>query len=171
MGTSEMAHGTVKFFNAAKGFGFISPDDGGADVFVHVSAVERAGLDAIDEGVQLEYALEQDRRSGRVSAVDLVVTGRSTLPPQRPASSRIDRAPREARGEPRLLGSGQGKVKWFDPAKGFGFITPSDGGPDLFVHVSAVERAGLVGLHEGQPIAYDLEPSRAGKTSAVNLRV
>ncbi len=63
-------------------------------------------------------------------------------------------------------------MKWFNPAKGFGFIQPSDGGGDLFVHISAVERAGLRGLNEGQAIAYEIEQDqRSGKTSAVNLRV
>ncbi|MER8124784.1 cold-shock protein, partial [Acinetobacter baumannii] len=55
-----MASGTVKWFNTAKGFGFIQPDDGGQDVFVHISAVAQAGLDALNEGDQVEYELEQD---------------------------------------------------------------------------------------------------------------
>src|SRR6201996_5320285 len=59
-----MATGTVKWFNPTKGFGFIQPDDGGADVFVHVSAVERSGLGSINEGQKLGYELEPDQRSG-----------------------------------------------------------------------------------------------------------
>jgi CspA family cold shock protein len=66
-----MATGTVKFFNQAKGFGFIAPDDGGSDVFVHVSAVERSGLDGLNDGDQVAFELEQDRRSGKLAAVDL----------------------------------------------------------------------------------------------------
>ncbi|MBC6982761.1 MULTISPECIES: cold-shock protein [unclassified Caulobacter] len=66
-----MATGTVKWFNATKGYGFIQPDDGGKDVFVHVSAVERSGLGRIDEGQKLSYELERDRRSGKESAVNL----------------------------------------------------------------------------------------------------
>jgi CspA family cold shock protein len=65
-----MATGTVKWFNAQKGYGFIKPQSGGADVFVHVSAVERAGLDGLQEGQTLNYELEQGQR-GRVSAVNL----------------------------------------------------------------------------------------------------
>lgn len=65
-----MATGTVKWFNAQKGFGFIQPTSGGADVFVHISAVERAGLDGLAEGQKLSYELETGQR-GRVSAVDL----------------------------------------------------------------------------------------------------
>lgn len=64
-----------------------------------------------------------------------------------------------------------GTVKWFNPTKGYGFIAPEDGGKDSFVHISAVERAGLSHLSEGQRVEYDLESGRDGKTSAANLRV
>jgi CspA family cold shock protein len=63
----------------------------------------------------------------------------------------------------------QGTVKWFNSVKGFGFIRPSDGSSDVFVHVTAVERAGMSGLAEGQKISYDLATER-GKTAAVNLK-
>jgi CspA family cold shock protein len=66
-----MQTGTVKWFNGQKGFGFIQPDDGGADVFVHISAVERAGLRSLHEGQKLSFELEADRRSGKSSAVNL----------------------------------------------------------------------------------------------------
>jgi CspA family cold shock protein len=66
-----MATGTVKWFNATKGFGFIQPDDGGADVFVHISAVERSSLGSINEGQKLSYELERDQRSGKMSAGQL----------------------------------------------------------------------------------------------------
>lgn len=66
-----MATGTVKWFNSAKGFGFIQPNDGGNDVFVHVSAVERAGMNTLTEGQKLSYELESDRRSGKMSAGQL----------------------------------------------------------------------------------------------------
>ncbi len=64
-----------------------------------------------------------------------------------------------------------GTVKWFNPAKGFGFIQPDDGGKDAFVHISAVERAGLPNLHEGQKVEYELTPGRDGKSSAENLSI
>jgi CspA family cold shock protein len=62
-----------------------------------------------------------------------------------------------------------GTVKWFNTTKGFGFIQPEDGGADVFVHVSAVERAGLRSLNEGQRVSYELQKER-GKTAAVNLK-
>ena len=64
-----------------------------------------------------------------------------------------------------------GTVKWFNSAKGYGFIEPHDGSADAFVHISAVEQAGLSGLREGQKVEYDLVPGRNGKSSAENLVV
>lgn len=64
-----------------------------------------------------------------------------------------------------------GTVKWFDRTKGFGFIQPDDGGKDAFVHISAVERAGLDDLRDGQPIRYELVTGRNGKASAENLEL
>lgn len=66
-----MATGTVKWFNAQKGYGFIQPDDGGKDVFVHISAVERAGLNGLNDGQKVSYELVADRRSGKMSADQL----------------------------------------------------------------------------------------------------
>lgn len=66
-----MTIGTVKWFNASKGFGFIQPDDGGNDVFVHISAVERSTLGSIHEGQKIGYELERDQRSGKLSACQL----------------------------------------------------------------------------------------------------
>jgi len=175
-----MPRGTIKFFNGAKGFGFIAPDDGGADIFVHVSAVERSGLTGLNEGDQVTFETEHDRRSGKLAAVNLQVTGFGSPAPQRGGHDRRDHdgPPRRAQGgggggharEP--AGGGSGVVKWFNATKGFGFIQPSGGGSDVFVHISAVERAGLGSLAEGQAVSYDLEQDRrTGKTSATNIRV
>jgi CspA family cold shock protein len=68
-----MATGTVKWFNSTKGFGFIQPDNGGADAFVHISAVERAGMQDLREGQKLAYELIADRKSGKMSADNLKV--------------------------------------------------------------------------------------------------
>ena len=64
----------------------------------------------------------------------------------------------------------EGTVKWFNSQKGYGFIQPSDGSKDVFVHITAVERAGLAGLNEGQKVSFDLERGQQGKMSATNLK-
>ena len=171
-----MPTGSVKWFNPTKGFGFIAPEDGDADVFVHISAVEQAGLSSLFDGQTVRYELEADRRTGKQSAVALEVLGGGDAAPRAPRPPRDGpraSAPRSAAGGDRASqGAGAGVVKWFNPTKGFGFIKPDDGGEDLFVHVSAVEQSGLHGLEEGQTVAYDVElDRRKGKTSAVNLRV
>jgi len=68
-----MATGTVKWFNGQKGFGFIQPDEGGADVFVHISAVQRSGLNGLDEGQKIEFEIVQDSRTGKSAADNIVV--------------------------------------------------------------------------------------------------
>jgi cold shock protein len=73
MRNSPMATGTVKWFNATKGYGFIQPDDGGKDVFVHISAVERAGLRELNEGQKVSYEIVADKRTGKSSAGNLSV--------------------------------------------------------------------------------------------------
>jgi CspA family cold shock protein len=187
-----MANGTVKFFNASKGFGFIAPDDGRADVFVHATALERAGIRELSEGDLVSFEVEEDRRSGKVSATNLRVTstgsGSSGRPTQRSredygfqrgygsqGSYRTERDDRRSSGGERSAGqaegSGRGTVKWFNATKGFGFIEQEGGGDDVFVHISAVERAGLRELREGQAVSFEIErDSRSGKLAAANLR-
>ncbi|MEZ5709370.1 MAG: cold-shock protein [Blastomonas sp.] len=149
--------GKVKFFNSQKGFGFIQRDDGGEDVFVHISAVERAGLSSLAEGQGLEFTLVD--RGGKVSASDLKVDGEL-----------IEAAPRQEAPRRELTGERtSGTVKFFNSMKGFGFITRDDGQADAFVHISAVERAGIQGLDQGDRLEFDLEVDRRGKYSAVNL--
>ncbi|MBU1377652.1 MAG: cold-shock protein [Alphaproteobacteria bacterium] len=220
-----MASGTVKWFNTAKGFGFVQPDDGGSDVFIHISALNQAGLDSLDEGDKVDYELEQDRRSGKLAATQIVVTEKGAPQPRRAGGGGGGFGGGGDRGgyggggygdrggggggygdrgggggfgggrdrgggggfggggggfggggadRPRgaIAGSGSGEVKWFNTTKGFGFIKPEGGGQDIFVHISAVEQAGLSGLNEGQRVNFDLEQDRrSGKTSATNLKV
>ena len=149
--------GVVKFFNSGKGFGFIQREDGGEDVFVHISSVERAGLEGLGEGQQLEFTLVD--RGGKISATDLVIVGDVVAVEKREAPQQ-----RELTGE-----KATGTVKFFNSMKGFGFITRDDGQPDAFVHISAVERSGMSNLNEGDRLEFDIEVDRRGKYSAVNL--
>ncbi len=147
--------GKVKFFNTQKGFGFIQRDEGGEDVFVHISQVERAGLEGLAEGQELQFNLVD--RGGKVSAADLQVVG-DVIEVEKKAPQR------ELTGEKAV-----GTVKFFNAMKGFGFITRDDGKEDAFVHISAIERSGLSGVEEGDRFEFDLEVDRRGKYSAVNL--
>jgi cold shock protein len=150
--------GKVKFFNAQKGFGFIQQDSGGEDVFVHISQVERAGLESLAEGQELQFNLVD--RGGKVSAADLQVVGDVIA-----VEKRAPAAPqRQLTGD-----KATGTVKFFNAMKGFGFITRDDGEADAFVHISAVERSGLREINEGDRLEFDLEVDRRGKYSAVNL--
>ncbi len=149
--------GMVKFFNVQKGFGFIQQEGGGEDVFVHISAVERAGLEGLAEGQELQYNLVD--RGGKVSAQDLQMVGDVIAVAAKPAAPQ-----RELTGE-----RAKGTVKFFNAMKGFGFLVREDGQPDAFVHISAVERSGLTALNEGERYEFDLEVDRRGKHSAVNL--
>lgn len=167
--------GTVKFFNGEKGFGFIQQSGGGEDVFVHISAVERAGLAGLAEGQELEYNLVD--RGGKTSAQDLQIVGDVIAVESRGGGGGGGGGDRPDRGGDRggapqreLTGEkATGTVKFFNSMKGFGFLTRDDGQPDAFVHISAVERSGLSGLNEGERYQFDLEVDRRGKHSAVNL--
>ncbi|HSG33835.1 MAG TPA: cold-shock protein [Sphingomonadaceae bacterium] len=149
--------GKVKFFNAGKGFGFIQQDEGGEDVFVHISQVERAGLEGLAEGQELAFNLVD--RGGKISAADLQIVGDVI-----PVEQRQSAPARQRTGE-----KATGTVKFFNSMKGFGFITRDDGEADAFVHISAVERSGLSELNEGDRLEFELEVDRRGKYSAVNL--
>jgi cold shock protein len=174
--------GIVKFFNGQKGFGFIQCDERPDDVFVHISAVEQAGLTGLAEGQPLEFTLVE--RGGKVSATDLVIDGEPMPVPERaPRPERSggfdrggdrggfggrDSAPRgpqrESTGE-----RANGTVKFFNDMKGFGFIQRDDGGEDVFVHISALERSGMGQVTQGDRLAFDIEIDRRGKYSAANL--
>ena len=164
--------GVVKFFNGQKGFGFVVRDDGGEDVFVHISAVEQAGLTGLAEGQPLGFTLVD--RGGRISATDLKIEGEPLPVTDRGPPRDRDAAPRGGAGGGggrELTGEkATGTVKFFNAMKGFGFIQRDDGQPDAFVHISAVERAGMTNLNEGDRLEFELEiDTRRGKHAAVNL--
>ncbi len=176
--------GIVKFFNGQKGFGFIQCDDRPDDVFVHISAVELAGLSGLAEGQPLEFTLVD--RGGKVSASDLVIDGDPIpVPEGAPRAERSER-PERSGGFQRDGGDrggfggrptqnqttgerANGTVKFFNDMKGFGFVQRDDGGEDVFVHISALERSGLGQVAQGDRIAFDIEIDRRGKYSAANV--
>jgi len=172
--------GVVKFFNPQKGFGFIVRDDGGEDVFVHISAVEQAGLTDLADGQPLEFTLVD--RGGRISATNLRIDGDPMevvrggggggASADRGGGGGFGGAGSGDRGGPQRQLTGEkasGTVKFFNAMKGFGFIQRDDGQPDAFVHISAVERAGMPTLNEGDRLEFEIEVDRRGKYAAVNL--
>jgi len=147
-------------------------------VFVHISAVEQAGLAGLADGQPIEFTLSE--RNGRISATDIVIVGEPM-----PVTGGGGGGGAPDRGPPRGAAPGgfgggasretsteryDGTVKFFNAAKGFGFIAREDGGQDAFVHISAVERAGMATLNEGQKVSFQMETDRRGKQAATNLQ-
>ncbi|MDR3515095.1 MAG: cold shock domain-containing protein [Azospirillaceae bacterium] len=165
-GAAEVTHhsvrATVKWYNSTKGFGFVSPEDGTPDAFLHASALQAAGHDAISDGTTIVCDLSRGPKGPQVAAIHSVDASTAT------PSSRPPRAPREERsggfGGP-AAGDGEtveGSVKWFNEAKGFGFIAPSNGGKDIFVHANALNRSGVQGLAEGDEVRVTVKQGMKG---------
>jgi CspA family cold shock protein len=162
---SEPVEAVVKWFKPEKGFGFVAVT-GGPDAFLHVRTLESAGHSSLVEGTRLKVRVGQGDKGAQVTEV-IEVDANSA---QAANMMKQDFAP--SPHSPREAGAiVQGTVKWFNATKGYGFIQPQNGGgKDVFVHISAVERAGLSTLNEGQAVEYE-QVSDRGKTSAQNLKV
>ena len=161
---------TVKWYNPSKGFGFVSPGDGSADAFLHVSVVEQAGLQSLNDGVIIVCDLADGPKGPQVLTIHSMEAG--SAPAQRgsrPTSG--SRYPRQSvsdyddygyESKPSSGVTVEGTVKWFNPDKGFGFIVPDQGGKDIFVHIRAVERAGLSTLQENQRVRFTEKAGQKG---------
>ncbi len=150
---SDGADGTVSWYDADKGFGFVTPESGGEDVFVHVRALAR-GLDGLVEGDRVTFDVIESEKGPQARDVDLVGG----------FSRRGAPAPGRGRSAPRGHGSsaraGEGVVARYDADRGFGFITPDAGGADLFVHVPVVR--GDEVLLEGDRVRFRVRQSDRG---------
>lgn len=185
---------TVKWFNPQKGFGFVAPEDGQGDAFLHISALGAAGLDSIADGTEIMCTIAPGAKGRQVQQISEVLGVNPNF------SSHSDRAPRSndrggfgndrggfnrggfgggdrggfSRGgfdsNPADEESLTGTVKWFKQDKGFGFIAGDDNGPDIFVHKSLLRRCDIMVLDTGMKVDMRAKPSPKGR-EATWLRV
>jgi CspA family cold shock protein len=158
---------TVKWYNPSKGFGFATLADGSGDAFLHVSVVERSGHDSVAPGATLEVRASPGPKGPQVTEV--LSVDASTASQEQPRRPRPER-PAYPPSADRPTVEETGTVKWYNPMKGFGFIEPDQGGKDIFVHASALERSGIMGLAEDQRVAVDVALGQKGP-EAVRLRL
>lgn len=168
---------TVKWFNPEKGFGFVALSDGSGDAFLHANTLNTAGHSVVSPGASLRVRIGQGQKGRQVSEV--LSVDESTAAPQ---PARGPRPPMGGGG----MGAGpagprrgaptgpsvetQGTVKWYNATKGFGFVAPAEGGKDVFVHASALQRAGLTQLAEGQIVIMDVVQGAKGpEASSIRL--
>jgi CspA family cold shock protein len=148
----------VKKFDAERGFGFVAVEGGGGDAFMHVSVLQRSGTDTVLPGTRLRVRLGQGERGPQVTEV--VEVG-----PVDEAAARSSFSPSRSPRPAPAMGDGEemrGTVKWYSGEKGFGFVTPSDGGKDVFVHATALERSGIRTLAEGQAVILRVVQGKKG---------
>ena len=132
----------VKWFNASKGFGFVTPVDGSPDAFLPIAVLRRAGYEDLREGVLLTCEVGDGAKGPLVTSVLKIDNSTATSSPSA-GTSRFDRR------APRPLLTIEGAVKQFEPEKGYGFITPDGGGKDVFIHITALRRSGVTTLDAG----------------------
>jgi CspA family cold shock protein len=137
----------VKWFNPTKGFGFVTPEDGSPDAFLHVSALRQAGFESVPEGAAVVCEIGRGPKGPQVVRVLEVGEAPDTF-----AVSQAD-----------ATVTISGSVKWFKPEKGFGFVRADDGGKDVFVHKSVLRRCGLQTLEDGRRVTMSVEAGAKGR--------
>ncbi len=157
---------TVKWYNPDKGFGFVELANGSGDAFLHVSVVERSGQASVPPGATLEVRAGPGPKGQQVT--EIISMDASTAGQEQPRHTRPERPAYQPSAD-RTTVEELGTVKWYNATKGFGFIAADRGGKDIFVHASALQRAGVVGLTEGQRVAVDVADGQKGP-EAVSLR-
>jgi CspA family cold shock protein len=141
----------VKWFNATKGFGFVTMSDGTQDAFLPMAILRRAGYEDVREGASITCEIGSGAKGPLV--VTVINIDNST------AVAATERRPLVAARPAMTL---EGAVKWFEPDKGYGFISPDGGGKDVFMHVTALRRSGIAEIGPGQRVRVDVVDGRKG---------
>jgi len=154
------ARALVKWFNITKGFGFVAPVDGTPDAFLHISVLNRAGLQEVADGTEILCLISEGPKGPQVTRI-VEVLGQGEGAPA-PSSNR--ERPRDFGGDPGgPVVEMSGTVKWFKPDKGFGFVTADDASKDVFIHKSVLRRCGLLQLEAGERVQMKVQEAPKGR--------
>jgi CspA family cold shock protein len=143
----------VKWFNASKGFGFVTPDDGAQDAFLPMAVLRRAGYEEVREGTSVTCEVGDGAKGPLV--INVLNIDPSTAVAARDSGFE--------RRDPRPSTTLDGAVKWFEPDKGYGFISPDGGGKDVFIHITALRRSGVDSLDPGQRVRMEVVDGKKGQ--------
>jgi CspA family cold shock protein len=156
---SSKIQGQVKWFDFAKGYGFISPSDGGADILLHQACVRQSGFKTVKEGATVVCEVIKGPRG--LQACRLISLDNSTAHSMPTHNERAQRHAAEPRGA-WLAGT----VKWFNRAKGYGFLSRGPGTADIFVHMETLRQSGIAELREGQNVRFRIGDGPKGELAA-----
>jgi CspA family cold shock protein len=146
------AEGKVKWFNANKGFGFVTMDDGSQDAFLPMAILRRAGYDDVREGASITCEVS-------IGAKGPLVTNVLNIDLSTAVAPSLGGNDRRRPGPSTMM---EGAVKWFEAEKGYGFISPDGGGKDVFIHITALRRSGVTAIGPGQRVRVEVIDGRKG---------
>jgi CspA family cold shock protein len=170
--TGPTVDAVVKWFKADKGYGFVELAGGQGDAFLHANALHASGHESVPAGAKLKVIVGAGAKGAQVTrVVEVDATGIVERPPRAeggggPGGPR----PRRVAPDPSTAVSVSGRVKWFDDAKGFGFVASDDGGKDVFVHISVLGPSGISHLAEGQAVNMRVVDTPKGR-EAISLSI